>query len=828
MADKSLNLFCLVDGESIMNAFKVEIEKTKKVSALKELIKTKKSSDFNDIDADKLSLWQVLIPEGASEGQKGNVFGGLTEENKLSRLQSLLLLFPQGAAEGFIHIVVKPPKQAPKRGREPKLKTSQKLLKILSATGVSETRIFQTTADESRSDRNLQVELPHDLPNFFSWRIIAGTIFADKTPYIEELEKGATNYRYIFLRPRRFGKSAFLNMLCAYYDVHTADIFDDLFGPPYIGRHPTTSKNKHLVLKLDLSTISVFGTLEAMTTSFNTMINGVLIQFLQEYNSELGYPEENKIIDNEVASQSLMNILSLAGTRRQSLFVGVDEYDAPVNNSAFAGGNTGLGSGSLDNVQHIEQFFKEKLFSILKAGCSTPSRNEYGVVISKYFLTGVTPAFRADISPLAAAAVISNKRSLQGICGFSENEVTVIVKHYLHMNDQEAEPLLHSIRRLYNGYCFALTGHDESSSPFPFVYNPHLVLHYLSSFQSKGFVANPEESIAVPSTAILKSIADVGEFSVNDLVELLVSKSVQSKIITEFGYSELLSVGKDRVITWSLLFYLGILTRGPNGFLRVPNNAIKSKVLDRMATFLRTQENISALMVPAIRSLKAGNAKEFCQLLETFFSYRALRSLKNANEAVLQGVVELLLDEPSNCVPEFRLVVDGSKEPGDGRFGFVDIFIPRQAMVTMSEQTCVVMELKNATLEGLRKGITSQKSDCKGMEGLRELLSTEDESTLLMREYAYWSQVDGEWKIVTLESIMEDGVKQLKRYMKTIAMGKVQSYNTSGVLDSRVNINPGLDDLEGYVIMAIGGARLLARHVGRIETECGYVRAFQL
>ncbi|KAF8949039.1 hypothetical protein BGZ52_006237, partial [Haplosporangium bisporale] len=623
-----------------------------------------------------------------------------------------------------------------------------------------------------------------------------GTIFADKSPYIEALEKGATNYRYVFLRPRRFGKSAFLNMLCAYYDVHNAGIFDDLFGPLYIGKNPTASKNKHLILKFDLSSISVSSSMDKLEISFKDYINGVLMQFLQKYRSELGFPEKGSIINNRV-----------------------DEYDAPANNSAFAGGNTGLGKGILDNVQHIESFFKENLFSILKEGCSAASMNDYGVIISKYFLTGVTPAFRAGISPLTATAIVSNNRSLHGICGFTESEVKAIVKHYLRMNDQEAEPLLHSIRRLYNGYCFAMSGYDESSSPLPLVYNPHLVFHYLSNFQSEGFVAKPEESTAVHSTTILKSIADVGEFSVNDLIGLIVSKSVQSKIKTEFGYSELLSVGKDREITWSLLFYLGVLTLSPDGSLRVPNDIIKSEVLDRIAAFLRTQDKISALMVPAIRNLKAGRAAEFCELLETFFSSRAVRSLQTANEAVLQGIVELLLDEPSNRIPELRLVVDGSKEPGKGRFGFVGIFIPRQATAIGSEQTCVVMELKNATLEGLWKGATSRKSDYKDLESLRETLCSEDESSLLSRKYAHWSQGDGGWTTVTLEFIMEAGVKQLQRYMQTIALGKVRSYDTSGVLDSRVNIGHGLDDLQGYVLMAIGGACVLVRPVERIETE---------
>lgn len=64
----------------------------------------------------------------------------------------------------------------------------------------------------------------------------------------------------------------------------------------------------------------------------------------------------------------------------------------------------------------------------------------------------------------------------------------------------------------------------------------------------------------------------------NDLVELIASKTVQSKIKTEFGYSELLSVGKDREMTWSLLFYFGSLTIGPGGSLRVPNDIVKSEV----------------------------------------------------------------------------------------------------------------------------------------------------------------------------------------------------------------------------------------------------------
>jgi len=235
-------------------------------------------------------------------------------------------------------------------------------------------------------------------------------------------------------------------------------------------------------------------------------------------------------------------------------------------------------------------------------------------------------------------------------------------------------------------------------------------------------------------------------------------------------------------------------------------------------------------MAPAIRNLKAGRAEEFCELLETFFSSRAVRSLHTENEDVLQGIVELLLDEPSNHIPELRLVVDGSKEPGDGRYEFVDIFIPAQTTAVGSDQMCVVMELKNATLEGLWKGADNRKPGYKDLESLREALCGENESTLLSRKYTPWSQGDIGWKrtTMTLKSIMEAGVEQLKRHMQTIALGKVRSYSAPGVLDDRVNIDLGLDDLQGYVFMAIGGVRVLVRPLEPVQSECRYVRALQL
>ncbi len=52
--------------------------------------------------------------------------------------------------------------------------------------------------------------------------------YVDKTPYLHALKKAG---RYLFfIRPRRFGKSLFLSVMEAYYDVFYKDRFEEFFS----------------------------------------------------------------------------------------------------------------------------------------------------------------------------------------------------------------------------------------------------------------------------------------------------------------------------------------------------------------------------------------------------------------------------------------------------------------------------------------------------------------------------------------------------------------------------------------------------------------------
>ena len=65
--------------------------------------------------------------------------------------------------------------------------------------------------------------------------------YVDKTMYLPLLEDTG-NYLFL-IRPRRFGKSVFVSMMQAYYDIAKTNKFDRLFDGLWVHEHPTPLKN---------------------------------------------------------------------------------------------------------------------------------------------------------------------------------------------------------------------------------------------------------------------------------------------------------------------------------------------------------------------------------------------------------------------------------------------------------------------------------------------------------------------------------------------------------------------------------------------------------
>jgi len=132
-------------------------------------------------------------------------------------------------------------------------------------------------------------------------------VAADKTIYIEELDK-YPQYQLMFLRPRRWGKSTFLQMLANYYDMSKADEFDDTFGQLYIGKHPTKDRSSLLVLLFDFSRITTFESPHETRKELNAMMLQVLRKFLETNKRFLGYPNSETLLSDDGAD-ALQNVL---------------------------------------------------------------------------------------------------------------------------------------------------------------------------------------------------------------------------------------------------------------------------------------------------------------------------------------------------------------------------------------------------------------------------------------------------------------------------------------------------------------------------------------
>lgn len=192
-----------------------------------------------------------------------------------------------------------------------------------------------------------------------------------------------------------------------------------------------------------------------------------------------------------------------------------------------------------------------------------------------------------------------------------------------------------------------------------------------------------------------------------------------------------------------------------------------------------------------------------------------MMSLKSMNEAVFQVVIEMLLPLTFR-VPELRLIADGTKQKYNGRFGFVDIFIPGG-----KDNPSIVLELKNIKLTGLNSGSNGRFTKSSKTTELYELdkkLEGEDDDTVLNRKYM--SKNSG--MITTVGEIMNNGIQQLQNYIGIIAKGSVKGYSDSGVLDPRVGVTKDSGQLMGYVIMSVGTRRILVRSYGPITTDVCY------
>ena len=102
----SITLLCLVKGNTLANAFPVDIDKDQLVGHLKDAIKVKKSPEFDNFSADRLKLWKVMIPD-----DQDDLLSNLTlnDGDELLATREIGDYWTEKPPKRNIHVIVSPP-----------------------------------------------------------------------------------------------------------------------------------------------------------------------------------------------------------------------------------------------------------------------------------------------------------------------------------------------------------------------------------------------------------------------------------------------------------------------------------------------------------------------------------------------------------------------------------------------------------------------------------------------------------------------------------------------------------------------------------------------
>ena len=255
--------------------------------------------------------------------------------------------------------------------------------------------------------------------------------YVDKTPLALKLIKDG---KFYFLsRPRRFGKSLFLDTL-RYLFEGERELFLGLYA-----EHNWQWSVKYPVIKLDMSGGS------DSVGALRSVLEGKLRRAAKRLDIDLSNASEPA----KLFEQLIQEAQERHG--RQVVLL-IDEYDKPM----------------IDNIGNIELALQMRdqlhgFYSIIKAA------DEH---LRFVMLTGVSKFAKVSIfSGLNNLKDISLNPDYGSVCGYTEDDLKEVFVEYLQGVDRK------QLRRWYNGYNFLGTD---------LVYNPYDILNFIDRSQSFG------------------------------------------------------------------------------------------------------------------------------------------------------------------------------------------------------------------------------------------------------------------------------------------------------------------------------------------------------
>ena len=412
---------------------------------------------------------------------------------------------------------------------------------------------------------NGNLKIPYGVSDFKRLRR-EGFYFVDKSAYIRTLELCGSFL--FFVRPRRFGKSLFLNMLRCYYDLAEKDNFDALFGDLDIGKDPTENRNRYQVLTLDFSQVNK-GPGKTLEERFASYIGGCLDGFVRTYADTY----DESFVNSVLAAQSAdkFNMLVLEARRLgHHLYLMLDEYDNFTNAMLRAEGNV-----DYRTITHGQGFYRE-WFKSFKGN------------FDRIFMTGVSPVTMDDLtSGFNIASNISQDELCNAMVGFSEKEVLKLYTDFkgtgMYKSGEPAD-FVRDTKPWYDGYCFAEDKRGKET-----VFNSDMSLYFLNSLVKTGKPPKDwvDRNIATDYDK-LETIADIQRRMdperAEDVMSPIETLAAEGEICFPLKESFDADAIREPDNFLSLFYYYGIITmkerREGADWFKIPNVCVKRQVFD--------------------------------------------------------------------------------------------------------------------------------------------------------------------------------------------------------------------------------------------------------
>lgn len=397
--------------------------------------------------------------------------------------------------------------------------------------------------------------------------------YVDKSLLIKEILSNKLSGSYLFIRPRRFGKSMNLSMLDAFFNIKYKgnNWFDELEISEY--REYERYKNSYPVIRLDFGDVYA-ESWDDFLSDVGSAISEAYVDnsdLINDHTSPLFFETYQRITRGDYDDRILKTSLGLLALELRTQYgnravVLIDEYDAPLTRSIGKEVSTRV-TGFLSNLYS----------DILKGNKNVQMSYVTGTsrIMHQGFLSGLNNMIVDD-----AFSTMSGERF-----GFTEPEVRELLGYYGASDKYE------EVREWYCGYRF---GNVD-------VYNPFSVMSYIR----RGFVPSEywfdtcDDSVVgwMSERVDVHKVPEMSRLLIGGTVDLTISKHIDPSRMIMFDdwrpFFELVEMG-----------YLKVVSNGDDRYgMSIPNGEILRGVGYELNNIIGLSDYKTEVLVDALTSM---------------------------------------------------------------------------------------------------------------------------------------------------------------------------------------------------------------------------------